>query len=210
MAMRSWLFPLVVLLFPACAKGPGAGPVKPTATAQPAEAGWLVYEDDWVRAAYPPGSDVVGAEGGRQNRENPNLIIVPPPEAGKTVIGGVAIQLHPRTKGMLLRDAIHSEVQLAANARAAVLSGPKAMNVKNARCMGVLINAPSDYCPVGGGKCFLPTYRTLCDGPDGRRYDIMSVLTKGGRLDALAPVAQQQAALYDRILASLEFKTPAP
>lgn len=167
--------------------------------------GWQAYEDDWIRIRYPQNTDIGGAEAGKQNPAAPTFAAVPKTNNGD-VAGAFTLQLDPKTKGMLLRDAIQSEVTSRINPRGVVLAAPREVKVGNGKCLSAVVTTPSEHCAKGTGSCHIPFYLTLCDGPDGRRYTATTMLSTSQNPNALSPQAQQQAATYERILRSLEFK----
>lgn len=158
------------------------------------------------RVAYPPKSDVAGAEGGRQDPRNPTLGIVPPPAAGNSVIGGFVIQVDKASQGMLLRDGIEAYLKRDRVEREFTLSPIREVMVGNGRCLGTTVISPSRNCRKDAGSCYASVVHFLCDGPNGARYATFSVLSTGPSPDKLSPQAQQEAAIYERMLRSLEFK----
>ncbi|MBI3298411.1 MAG: hypothetical protein HYZ75_09630 [Elusimicrobia bacterium] len=199
---------VAALLLAAC-KIESAPPAAPTGAA-----GWQTYEDDWIKASYPTGSQVVGAVDGRQDPAHPSLAIIPPPTVPGTVHGGLAIQLDGKNKGMILRDAIQSELRPDLEKGGLLLVGPKEFDVVNGRCLGALIiSSAGDPCPDrapfnGQGTCYTPFYKTQCDDAAGRRLEALSILSLGRAPNGLDPDAKREAAVYERIMNSLEFKKP--
>ena len=176
--------------------------------------GWFAYEDDWIRAAYPAGAEVVGAPGGKQDRQNPGVIITPA-DSKDTMVGSIGVTPEQRYKGMLLRDALASVIREYASQRGGIMGEMRRFPVKNAQCLSAVLMLPPETCPAGApfngqGTCYTPSYTTFCDGPDGNRYQVVSVLTRSRSKDSLIYEAQRQAVTYERFLATLEFKKPAP
>lgn len=184
-----------------CSKGPS-----PQANQTSVPDGWAQYEDDMFRVSYPPNSEIVGVTGNKQNPSSPSLGVIPPPAAGKTVIGGFFLQLDTTSKGMLLRDGIEAELKRTKGDRGVVLSPPKEIPVANGRCLGTIVITPTSNCEKNAGSCFAPVFSMLCDAQNGARYTAGTVLSNGQTRDQLSPQAQQEAAVYERILRSLEFK----
>lgn len=176
--------------------------VDPRSTTPP---DWQVFEDDWFKVSYPSGSDVGGGPDGKQDPKFPTLAVVPP-TAGDKIHGAFTLQFEKRTAGMLLRDAIQSEVESGIEPRGVMVSAPREIKVSNGKCMSAIVSAPFDRCPKDSGNCFSPTIYTLCDDVAGRRFTAMTMLSRGKDIKALSPQAQQEAATYERILRSLEFK----
>lgn len=196
----------VIALFAACAR-PASESTTKAAPDKEALTGWQTFEDDWFRISYPEGSDVGGGPEGKQNPEFPTLAVVPPAtKAGKTFSGAFTLQFERRTNGMLLRDAIQSEVQSGLKERGLLLSSIREIKVKNGKCMSAAINRPTEGCPKDSGSCYAPAILTLCDDAAGRRFNATSILSIGSSPSALSSQAQQEAAMYERILRSLEFK----
>ncbi|TBR24482.1 hypothetical protein EPO15_03945 [bacterium] len=197
---------LIVALFTACSRPASDSTMKSVADNK-APVGWQTFEDDWFRVSYPEGSDVGGGPEGKQNPEFPTLAVVPPTtKAGKTFSGAFTLQFEKRTNGMLLRDAIQSEVQSGLKARGVLLSGIREIQVKNGKCMSAAINRPTEGCPKDSGTCYAPAILTLCDDTAGRRFNATSILSISANPSALSSLAQQEAETYERILRSLEFK----
>lgn len=195
----------LIAAFSACGK-PSAGPAaaSPDAETAPKQV-WKTYEDDWIRVQYPEKSDVGGAENGRQSKTFPTFAAVPQSPSG-SVLGAFTLQLDPKTKGILLRDAIQTEISSHIKPRGALLFGPRDIKIGNGKCLNALVTAPSEFCSKGEGSCHTPYFLTLCDGPDGRRYTATTLLSTTRDPNSLSPQAQQEAAVYERILRSLEFK----
>ena len=194
------LAPAFLVIIAACKKTPTPG-----ATSLEA-AGWGVYEDDWIRISYPPNSEVMGADTGKQDPNNPMFAVIPPTAIPNTSQGGLAIQLDTKTKGMLLRDALRSEIQEETNKGGILLSGPKDFKVLNGRCLGAVIISAGDLCKNEQGTCYTPVYTGQCDDAAGRRIRAFSVLSRSHSKNALGPEAQREAATYERIMNTLEFK----
>lgn len=197
----SFILVVLVGLSLACAKKADSQSGK-----NPDSDGWVVYEDDMFRVAYPPNSEVVGTTGNKQDPAAPSLAIIPPPAAGKSVIGAFVLQLDKDSKGMLLRDGIEAELKRSKANRGVVIGPPKEVSVVNGRCLGALVISPTSNCEKGHGSCFAPIFSTLCDGPSGKRFTASTVLSSGPSRDSLSPQAQREAVTYERILRSLEFK----
>lgn len=196
----------LILLVSGCGK-PSAGTASnATSTANnPQPDNWLIFEDDWFRIAYPAGSDVGGGPDGKQDPKFPTLAVVPP-TAGGGIHGAFTLQFEKRTTGMLLRDAIQSEVESGLKNRGMVLSAPREIKVSNGKCMSAVTSRPFDHCPKDSGNCYASTIHTLCDDGAGRRFTAMTLLSVGPNQKGLTAQAQQEAATYERILRSLEFK----
>ena len=200
--LRATLSAFVLLTLVACGKAPNPS----TATQESQSDGWLTYEDDMFRAKYPPNSEVFGAKDSKQDPANPSFGIIPPPAAGNTVIGAFTIQPDKSSQGMLLRDGVEAAIRKAKGERGIVLSPPKEIGVANGRCLGAIVITPTTSCEKGTGSCFSPIFSMLCDGQNGARYTASTVLSSSASRDRLSPQAQQEAATYERILRSLEFK----
>lgn len=199
--MNPRAFIITLLAFAAaCSKTPNSQTNKSGAIE-----GWPLYEDDVFRVNYPPNSEIVGVTGNKQDPSSPTLGVIPP-AAGKSVIGGFFLQLDTNSKGMLLRDGIEAEIKRTKGDRGVVLAPPKEIPVSNGRCLGTIVVSPTTNCEKGAGSCFAPIFAMLCDGPNGARYTAGTVLSSGSSRDSMSPQAQQEAATYERILRSLEFK----
>lgn len=199
---------LIAVLGPlaACGKPASTASAPDTAPAAPQTAkGWLIYEDNWIRVAYPEGSEVAGAPDGKQDLNSPTFGVVPP-KAGDQFMGAFTLQLDSKTKGMLLRDAIQSEIKSTVVTTKRVLAPPRDVKVGNGRCLSSLVTWPFDRCPKDQGTCYSAAIKTLCDDYAGRRYLATTMLSRGTDPNRLSPQAQQEAAVYERILRSLEFK----
>lgn len=196
--------PILVLsaILVACSNKGDSQTAKPTSIPD----GWPIYEDNLFRVAYPPNSEIAGAPEGKQDPLNPSLGVVPPPAAGSSVIGGFFLQPDRTSKGMLLRDGIEAELRKAKGDRGVVLAPAKEISVGNGRCLGSIVIIPTTNCAKNSGSCFAPVFSVLCDGPNGSRYTAGTVLSSSANRDRLSPQAQQEAATYERILRSLEFK----
>lgn len=194
---------LSVLLFTlvACGKAPN-----PPAVGKEQADDWLTYEDDMFRAKYPPNSEVFGAKDSKQDPSKPSFGIIPPPAAGNSFIGAFTLQPDTASKGMLLRDGVEAAIKKTKGERGIVLSPPKEISVANGRCLGTIVITPTTNCEKGTGSCFSPIFPMLCDGQNGARYTASTVLSSSASRDRLSPQAQQEAATYERILRSLEFK----
>lgn len=166
----------------------------------------MIYEDDMFRVAYPPNSDVAGAEGGRQDPNNPTLGIVPPPAAGNSVVGAFVLRFDKASHGMLLRDGIAAEINRDRDKRQVILGPVRETVVGNGRCLSTIVISQERYCAKDAGSCYAPVASVLCDGPNGTRYSVGTVFSVGPSPDRLSPKAQQEAVVYERILRSLEFK----
>ena len=188
--------------------GSSASPAPAKEASAPHVDDWLTYEDDMFKAQYPPGSDVSGKFRGKQDPANIHLFIVPLPHARLTGTGGLMLQRDKITKNMLLRDALQSDIIRYKKERGALLIAPRDVPVKNGRCISALITAPAQFCPKNTGSCFAPFRLTQCDGPNGERYNANTFFSVGPSRDALSPQAQKEAATYERMLRSLEFKKP--
>jgi len=198
-----------VFILQACAKSPDSTSSSTQAVSKAAPAdGWLTYEDDMFKAQYPPGSQVTGANNGKQDPKHLVLFIVPLPHAHLTGTGGLMLQLDRITKNMLLRDALQSDILRYRRERGAMLMPPRDIPVKNGRCISALVTAQAEFCPKNTGSCFAPLMLTQCDGPNGARYNANCALSVGPSMDVLSPQAQKEAATYERMLRSLEFKKP--
>lgn len=193
---------VLVLALAACGKSPE---VSSQPTSQKANDSWQSYEDAWIKVSYPPGSELVGAPGEKQDLKNPQFGVVPP-ESEFGVHGAFTLQLDSKTKGMLLRDAMQSEMNSKKELRANVLTSAKEIKVENGRCLVSALTWPFDRCPKDEGQCFAASLITLCDDFAGQRYSATTMLSRSKAASALSPKAQQQAATYERILRSLEFK----
>jgi hypothetical protein len=172
----------------------------------PTTDGWAVYEDDMFKAEYPTGSEVFGANSGKQDPKFPNLGIVPPPHAHKAATGGFFLQPDKVTANMLLRDAIQNEISRIKGKGGVLITQPRDISVSNGRCINALVVAPTDNCPKNSGSCFSPLVLTQCDSSMGARFTAGTVLSVGPARDGLSPQARQEVAVYERILRSLEFK----
>lgn len=168
--------------------------------------GWTTYEDDWFRVSYPVGSEVAGAESGRQDPKSPMFGVIPPGGVEFGVNGAFTLQLDTKSKGMLLRDAIESERKGKPEDRRVALTSPAEVKVKNGRCLMAAYTWPFDRCEKDQGSCYAASIATLCDDFAGRRYRASTVLSRGRDPKAMSADAQKQAATYERILRSLEFK----
>lgn len=168
--------------------------------------GWAVYEDDMFKAEYPTGSEVFGANSGKQDPKFPNLGIVPPPHAHKAATGGFFLQPDKVTANMLLRDAIQNEISRVKSKGGVLIAQPRDISVNNGRCINALVVAPTENCPKNSGSCFSPLVLTQCDSSLGARFTASTVLSVGSARDGLSPQARQEVAVYERILRSLEFK----
>lgn len=169
------------------------------------DSGWLTYEDDWIKVRYPENSDISKAENGKQDKNFPTFAAVPK-TAGGGVFGAFTLQPDTVTKGMLLRDAIQSEVSTHIKPRGSILTPPREIKVGNGKCLSAIVTSPAERCEKGTGTCHTPFFLTLCDGPDGRRYTATTLLSSTRDPNTLPIQAQQEAATYERILRSLEFK----
>lgn len=196
-------------LLPALLLVLACGKPAPVASAQSSKAeipeGWAAYEDDWFKVHYPAGSDVGGGPAGKQNPEFPVLGIVPPSSKEDT-FGTFALQPDTVTRGMLLRDAIESEMKKQVTPRGSILLPAREFKVGNGKCLSGITSRPGTNCPKGSGSCYSPVVVTVCDDFSGRRYNIDSPLSGSQDPKGLSPKAQQEAAVYERILRSLEFK----
>lgn len=168
--------------------------------------GWNTYEDDWFRISYPEGSDVGGAQNGKQNPKFPTLAAIPKSAEPGGGFGAFTLQFDVKTNGMLLRDALQSQIAHHTKPRGALLVPPREVKVGNGKCMSAVASWPFDNCPNGQGSCFSASILTVCDDFAGRRYTANSLLSRGKNPQQLSPQAQQEAAVYERILRSLEFK----
>ena len=204
--MRPLILVAAVVILQACAKSPDSTSSVTQTASKTSTDGWLTYEDDMFKAQYPPGSQVTGASNGIQNQKHPMLFLVPPPHANLTGIGGLMLQPDTVTKNMLLRDALQSDILRYKKERGAVLMPPRDIPVTNGRCISAVITSPAEFCPKGTGSCFAGGFLTQCDGPNGARYNAHTALSVGPSRDALSPQAQKEAATYERMLRSLEFK----
>lgn len=203
MRRLAFLFPISLFLT-AC--GNSSSSAVPQANSpSAAQDGWGIYEDDWFRVQYPAGSDVAGGAEGKQNPDFPTLAVVPPSSKQNT-FGAFTLQFDSATKGMLLRDAIEASVKKAISPRGAILVHPQEVKVANGKCLTGVASRPDEHCPKGTGSCFTPFIVTVCDDKAGRRYTADTLLSMGKDPKALSPQAQQEAAVYERILRSLEFK----
>lgn len=188
-----------------CGK-PAESPVASTAAPSPVVGqGWNSFEDDWFKVSYPPGSAVTTTEDGKQNPAFPVLAVIPP-EATNGLAGAFTLQFEKVYTGMLLRDAIQSAVDKSMKSRGKLLIAPREIKVGNGRCMTAMVANPQESCPKDGGNCYFPTLHTLCDDATGRRFTATTLLATGKDPGALSPKAQQEAAVYERILRTLEFK----
>lgn len=201
--MRHHFIAILTAAFIACSKSPN--PTAHSTVTGTTPNGWLVYEDDMFKTAYPPQSLLEGANEGKQNPKNVYLSIIPPPH-NQGGVGGFHLMPDSVTKNMLLRDALQSDIMRFKGTTGSLIAGPKDVPVKNGRCISALVVTPADNCPKNAGSCYSPLYLTQCDGPDGTRYNAHTGLSVGQSRSALAPQAQQEAATYERILRSLEFK----
>ncbi|TPW20358.1 MAG: hypothetical protein FD126_1769 [Elusimicrobia bacterium] len=197
---------VTALLASSCGK-PAESPVAAPLVGQPssADAGWKTFEDDWFKVSYPPGSAVTTTEDGKQNPASPVLAVIPP-DASNGLAGAFTLQFEKVYTGMLLRDAIQSALGKKMNSRGTMLLAPREIKVVNGRCMTTMVVNPQEHCPKDSGNCFYPTVLTLCDDQAGRRFTAMTMLATGNNPGALSQKAQQEAAAYERILRSLEFK----
>lgn len=167
--------------------------------------GWLVYEDDWFRVAYPEGSEIGGTLDGKQVPESPTFFVIPP-AAEYGIRGAFTIQFDRKTRGMLLRDAIALEISGKAGEHKRIVAPPREVKVKNGRCLSAGTTELLEGCGENRGSCYLAQIVTLCDDSAGRRYTATTVLSDSTEPGSLSPRAREQAALYERILRSLEFK----
>lgn len=198
---------LSALLLSACGKtGVDAGTA---ANSSESKDGWTVYEDEIFRLEKPPKSEIFGPVDGKHDANNPGLSIEPA-ESEKTVIGAVAIQTERRYAGMLLRDAAASDAEDFAKKGGALLAKSQ-VAAKNGKCIGGVLRNPPQACPAvhfdpTHGTCYSSVYRSFCDDPKGNRWEVVMLMPSNTAKDALSPRARQQAAVYERILRSLEFK----
>lgn len=205
--MRCFFIPLLFVFLAVGCKNHTA-PVVSNSTpdsSQTLPAGWKIYEDDWIKVAYPEGSEIAGAPNGAQETNRPMFGVIPP-GAGGGLDGTFSIQLDPVTKGMLLRDAIQTAVKGKGPEPQLVIAPPVDIRVGNGKCMTAVVTWRFDYCPKNQGACYSASVITLCDDFAGRRYTASTVLSRGSDPRSLSPAAQREAATYERILRSLEFK----
>ncbi|TPW20356.1 MAG: hypothetical protein FD126_1767 [Elusimicrobia bacterium] len=203
-------FPLacaLLVLLSACnnSSTPSSSVASPAETSQLAP-GWKTYEDDWFRLNYPETSIVAGAKDGKQNPEFPKFAAIPKSEDPGGGFGAFTLQFDVKSKGMLLRDAILSEMSARTKNNGTLLSPAKEVKVGNGRCMSAVASRQLDRCPKDQGSCYSASIVTVCEDYAGRRYSANSLLSHSFDPKQLSPQAQQEAAVYERILRSLEFK----
>jgi hypothetical protein len=148
---------------------------------------------------------VAGAKDGKQDAKNPMFGVIPP-DAEFGVHGAFTLQLDRKSQGMLIRDAIEAELRGKESERRTVLNTPTEIRIKNGRCLSAAYSWPFDHCEKNEGTCYASSIATVCDDYAGRRYTASTVLSRGKDPKVFSPKAQQQAATYERILRSLEFK----
>lgn len=202
---RLLALPLFASLALSCGKPQTTSNTSETSPGSAVAEGWKTYEDDWFVIHYPEGSDVGGAVDGKQNPKFPTLAVVPK-TAGEGVFGAFTLQFDPQTRGMLLRDAIQSSINSKIKPRGTLVSPPREIKVSNGKCLSAMASAPFDRCPKDQGSCFSAYILTVCDDQAGRRYTADTMLSRGTNANAFSSKAQQEAAIYERILRSLEFK----
>lgn len=205
--MRRDIFPVLIAIIAVGCTEPSAPAVSNPAPAssQAIPPGWKIYEDDWIKVSYPEGSEVAGAPNGVQEANRPMFGVVPP-GAGGGIDGTFSLQLDPTTKGMLLRDAIQTGLKGKGPEPQFVIAPPVDVKVGNGKCLTARVTRRFDNCPKNQGACYSASVITLCDDFAGRRYTASTVLSRGNDPRSLSPAAQREAAIYERILRSLEFK----
>ena len=201
--MRQVLKYFVLGFLVGCSKSPDAASTSKSVSTLPE--GWRVYEDDMFKTVYPPDSILEGAKGGIQNPKNIYLSIIPPND-NRGGLGALFVAQDDVTKNMLLRDAIESDIPRYKGPSGVVVATPKEVPVGNGRCLTALVITPSDACAQKTGPCYSPLILTQCDAPGGVRYNVHTGLAEGPSKTALSEKAQQQAAVYERMLRALEFK----
>lgn len=167
---------------------------------------WKTYEDDWFRINHPPDSYIGGAKNGKQNPQFPTFAAIPKSEDPGGGLGAFTIQFDVQTNGMLLRDAIQFKMSAHTKEQGTLLTPAREITVGNGRCMSAVASLPQDRCPKNQGSCYSASILTVCEDYAGRRYSANSILSHGNDPKRLSPQAQQEAAVYERILRSLEFK----
>lgn len=206
--MNYFLVIPALLLFQSSCK-PVATPTTAVAEARKERqlpADWKTYEDDWFRINHPPDSYIGGAKNGKQNPKFPTFAAIPRSEEPGGGLGAFTLQFDVQTNGMMLRDAIQFKMSAYTKDKGTLLTPAREIKVGNGRCMSAVASRPEDRCPKDQGSCYSASILTLCEDFAGRRYLADSILSHGNDPKQLSAPAQQEAATYERILRSLEFK----
>ena len=126
----------------------------------------------------------------------------------KSDSGGLIVAHDSTYAGMLLRDGVAAGIQLLEERGGRLLVPSHNIASKNGTCIGFVVSDPARACPkeIKAKDCFPIGYVAHCETPFGKRFLAMGILAQQTNNARLEAGAVERAKLFDRIMATLEFK----
>lgn len=202
---RPWPFVAVFLLASACKK---EGPSKETVAVPPvAEAsnGWTAYEDEEFRLNIPS-ADAVKRSKLSVTNGSPTFSI----EHKDSLKAGGTLSFHPyeldQRSELLIRDAAELELKDYIAGGGKTLVGVRVIPMRTGSCAVFTAVAGLDCREPNRDMCAQHHTLAYCDSPKKKRYLFIGDLGATGNVDQRPPGFAENAANFERILRSIEFK----
>lgn len=194
-------FLLVMLLCcAACKRQQGAGPSERPAAAL--DDGWTAFEDAHFRLAVPPGQMV---KTGPQSDADPTPTFAT--SKGQERVGAFRFLRYEPRSDLPPRDAAELELKDYVSDGGRLLAGVHAVPMKTGRCAAfTAVSGGKDCHGAFQGACSQHYFLAYCDGPDKKRYIFIGDLGATGSVEQRPPGFAENAAAFERVLRSIEFK----
>jgi hypothetical protein len=190
----------MLLCCAACKRQQGAGSSERPAAAP--DDGWTTFEDAHFRLAVPQGQTV---KTGRQSDADPAPTFST--FKGQERAGTLSFLRYDPRSDLPVRDAAELELKDYVSEGGRVLAGVRAVPMKTGRCAAFAAVSDGVGCQaVFQGACSQHYFLAHCDGPDKKRYIFIGDLGATDSVDRRPPGFAENAAAFERVLRSIEFK----
>lgn len=193
---------LALAWLPAVAAGckrPSPAPVKAVASPEDSSDGWTAYADSEFAVAVPPRLKV------NNDVATPGFAIALKTGMGST--GEAVFMRYDSRADLLVRDAAEFELRDYIAGGGKALASVRRVAMKSGDCAAFsAVSSGRDCATSAPGRCNQHHFLAYCDGPDKKRYIFIGDLGATDSVDRRPPGFAENAAAFERVLRSIEFK----
>lgn len=160
--------------------------------------GWSVHDDAEFRLSVPPSFKVLG------NTASEGFALVH--SSVRDPKGEATFGPYSQRADILIRDAAELELKDYVSGGGKVLAGVRVIPTRGGSCAVFTAVSGQDCREATGTLCGLHHTLGYCDSPKGKRYIFIGDLGATGSVDQRPPGFAKNAANFERVLRSIEFK----